>query len=305
MKLLYLSILSFIFIGSSTLAISTWRFFPTRSNNSKLPEVKAYETQLPQLPELIKNSPIPTFSAYAVLAQDVDSGVVLFEKNPDLELLPASTTKIITSLVALDYYSLADVLEVGNIRVEGQKMNLVVGEKISVANLIYGLLVYSANDAAEVLAGNYPGGRESFITAMNLKAGELGLAHTSFENPSGLDGSEQYTTARDLVRAAGFAMKSPFFRRVVSTKEVTVGSSDGIYSHRMVNINELLDSVDGVLGIKTGWTENARENLVTYVDRNDRRVVLVVLGSMDRFGETKELIEWIFSNFAWRKIGNY
>ena len=305
MRLLILSILSFIFIGSSTLAISVWNFFPSQVVKPRSPEVKAAYTNMPPLPENVGGQQQPVFSAYAALAVDVDSQVIFLEKNPDLELLPASTTKIITSLVAMDYYSLEDILRVGQFTIEGQKMNLVTGEEISVKNLIYGLLVYSANDAAEVLAMNYPGGRDSFVTAMNLKTKELGLEHTSFENPTGLDGYSQFTTARDLVRVASVAIQDPFFRQVVGTKEITVESYDKRFVHKMNNINELLGKVDGVLGIKTGWTENARENLVAYIERGNRRVITVVLGSQDRFGETKDLIEWIFGNFAWREVPDF
>ncbi len=252
-------------------------------------------------PVFLGNAAFPVVSAQAVLAVDLNSGATLYEKDPDKELLPASTTKIITALVAMDYYYDDQILEVKGIKTEGQKMGLVEGEKIRVADLLDGLLVYSANDAAEVLAENYGYGREDFIAAMNRKAKELYLDNSVFTNPTGLDtnGDEITSTARDLIKVSETAMKNPEFAGIVGTKEITVTSIDGKISHKLANLNELLGKVPGVLGIKTGWTESARENLVTYVERDGRKVILAVLGSQDRFGETKELIDWIFANYYW------
>ena len=207
-----------------------------------------------------------------------------------------------TALVSLDTYSSDQVLKVGKINIVGQKMGLVWGEEIKFIDLLKGLLIYSSNDAAEVLANNHPGGRELFIALMNKKAKDLGLNNTHFSNPSGLDEFNHYSTARDLITISKVAMKDPVFSKIVGTKEELVKSVNGKMSHKLVNINKLLGSVDGVLGVKTGWTENARENLVTYIDRNGKKVMIVVLGSSDRFGETKELIDWIYSNYSWEKV---
>ena len=295
-----MSLASFVFIAIFTLGISIGSVYPSNSlrNNSPV-RVKAYETQV-ILPKFTGEEHFPDLSSYAVLAVDIDSDSILYQKNSDIRMLPASTTKIITALVAMDYYLPEDILVVPDFLVEGQKMKLVAGEEISVGNLIYGLLVYSANDAAETLARNYPGGRDSFITAMNLKSREFGLNDTYFENPTGFDANQQYTTAEDLVKVASEAIKDPFFKEVVATKEITVESTDGKYVHKLSNINKLLGEVEGVTGIKTGWTENARENLVTYIERNGRKIITVVLSSQDRFGDTKALIDWIFANYTWQ-----
>lgn len=301
MRRLYISAFSFVFIAVLTLSLQVGSF---RSNKpSKVgdisPQVQAYEASIP-LPELTGNQAFPNISSYAIYAIDLDSNTILFERNSNYRLLPASTTKIVTALVAMDYYSLEDILLVPKFSIDGQKMNLVPGENISVRNLIYGILVYSANDAAEVLARNYPGGRDSFITAMNLKVWEFGLRDSFFENPTGFDGVMQYTTASDLVKVAAYAMQNSFFKEAVGTKEIVVGSEDGNYIHSLNNINELLGKVDGVMGIKTGWTENARENLVTYIERDGRKIIIVVLNSQDRFGDTEAIIEWIFLNYSWK-----
>lgn len=296
LNLLYLALLSFVFITSTALALS--------GSGEKLVEKISFSGQkvYPPVPVLLGDSFFPIVSAQAALAVDLTSGVTLYEKEPDKPLLPASTTKIVTALVAMDIYPDDAVLEAKEVKVEGQKMGLIKGEKIKVADLLYGLLVYSANDAAEVLAQNFPGGRDAFVMAMNKKAKELNLENSSFKNPTGLDGDGHITTARDLIRVATVAMENAEFAKIVATKETVVKSENGKIAHKLTNINELLGVVDGVLGVKTGWTENARENLVTYIEREDKRVMIALLGSQDRFGETKELIDWIFANYSWQQV---
>jgi D-alanyl-D-alanine carboxypeptidase (penicillin-binding protein 5/6) len=295
-SLFYLALISFVFIASSALALVP------KSQQIVSRRVLTSQKIYSPLPTLGEHSNFPIISAQAALAIDLDSGISLYEKEPDKALLPASTTKIITALVSLDNYSEDEVLAVLNPVVDGQKMGLVRGEEIKVIDLLYGLLVYSANDAAEVLAQNYPGGREVFIEAMNAKAKSLSLFNSTFKNPAGLDGNGHTTTARDLIRVSQVAMRNPLFAEIVGTKEKTVESTDGKIAHRLVNINELLGSVDGVLGVKTGWTENARENLVTYLERDGHKIMIALLGSQDRFGETRELIDWIFASYEWEEV---
>lgn len=300
MRGLYFSIIVFVFIASLTLiiSVSSLSFTDLSSGRRVETQVKAYETSI-STPQLIGKESLPELSSNAILAVDLDSGTILYQKNPDTRLLPASTAKVVTALVAMDYYSLDDILTVPEFSIEGQKMKLIPGEVMTVRDLIYGILVYSANDAAETLARNYPGGKESFVTAMNLKVQDLGLKDTFFENPIGFDGANQYTTAMDLFKIAEYAIQKPFFKEVVGTKEITVGSADGKYVHRLNNINKLIGEIEGVVGIKTGWTENAMENLVTYVERDNNKLITVVLGSQDRFGDTEALIDWIYTNYSW------
>ena len=293
---LYLLMLAFVLILTSVISMTQpqspiYSFVSAKNERSFAP-----------LPALTDTSTFPVLSGEAALSVDLDSGVALYEKNPDSSLLPASTTKIVTALVAMDYYPLDAVLKVGRVTITGQKMGLKAGEEMSVNDLLYGLLVYSANDAAEVLAENYPGGRDGFIFAMNAKAEGLSLTNTFFRNPTGLDGADQVTTARDLIRVSTVAMRNPKFGEIVGTKEKTVASVDGAVKHKLANINELVGVVPGVLGVKTGWTESARENLVTYIERDGHKVMIALLGSQDRFGETKELIDWIFANYLWKEV---
>lgn len=296
-NLLYLSVLAFILISTTAIALNTdisdviTYVYPQKIT-------KAYS----DLPVLNENAKYPILSAQSVMAVDLTSGVTLYEKDPNKALLPASTTKILTALVAIDTYELEQVLKVGRINVEGQKMGLVAGEEIKFIDLLNGLLIYSANDAAEVLAQNHPGGRALFIGLMNKKVKDLGLTNSHFTNPVGLDDGAQYSTARDLIVVAKYAMQNSLFSEIVGTKEKIVKSVDGKFIHRLINLNKLLGTVEGVKGVKTGWTENARENLVTYVERDNRKVMIVVLGSSDRFGETKELVEWVYSNYKWEEV---
>jgi D-alanyl-D-alanine carboxypeptidase (penicillin-binding protein 5/6) len=295
---LYLIILTFVFVSTSALAIS-----------GNIPPVRQFikpiiqpPKNFPPNPVLAASSSFPIISAQGTLAVDLDSGISLYEKNPDTKLLPASTTKIVTALVALDSYPLDQIVTIGKINVVGQKMGLFQGEKISVENLLYGLLVFSANDAAEALADSFPGGTDAFIAAMNAKAKDLSMVNSVFQNPAGIDGVSQITTAKDLVRVSEVAMRNPTFSKIVGTRSISFSDVSGKIKYNLKNINQLLGAVPGVLGVKTGWTENARENLVTYIERGGHKVMIAVLGSQDRFGETKELIDWIFANYKWEEV---
>jgi D-alanyl-D-alanine carboxypeptidase (penicillin-binding protein 5/6) len=263
---------------------------------------KTTEYSVSDLPLIKDKNSFPLLTAQGVYAYDIDSGVVFYEKSADQILFPASTTKIVTALVALDAYEADEVLNAGTVKVNGSRMGLSWFENMTAHDLLYGLLVLSANDAAEVLASNYEGGREAFIKAMNLKARELHAYNTNFENPSGLDQTGQMTTAKDLARIASQAMLVPEFAEIVGTKEYLAKNVEGNIIHPLANRNELLGEVEGVLGVKTGWTEQARENLVTYVDRDGRRIIVSLLGSQDRFSESKTLVEWIYDNFEWKDV---
>jgi len=261
-----------------------------------------YAGEVSAMPVLKEGKTVPILTAQGVIAADMDSAVILYEKNPDLKLFPASTTKIMTALVVMELYNLNDVVTVNHEKVIGQNMKLYPGENISVYNLLQGLLIFSANDAAEALANHHPIGREGFVSAMNQKAQSLSLTNTHFVNPTGLDDVGHFSTARDLVRLSEVAMRNPVFAEIVGTKQKMVSNKENTYNHNLTNINELLGKVEGVEGIKTGWTENARENLVTYVNRDGKRIIIALLGSQDRFGETTKLLDWIYDSYVWQDI---
>lgn len=295
-RLMYLALAALVFVISFALSIG-----PTGQKQIFRPLIPAIsKSSLPVLTG--NNNSFPIISSQGAIAVDEGSGVSLYEKDADLPLFPASTTKIATALVAMDYYKPGEVIEVPQFSSEGQQMGLVKGEKLTGRDLFDGLLIYSANDAAEVLAAAYPGGRDAFVAAMNKKAEALNLQHTHFANPTGLDQDGHVSTARDMIRLAQVAMKNPLFAEIVGTKEKTIKSQDGKMVYNLKNINQLLGKVEGVDGVKTGWTENARENLVTHVKRNGKDVILAILGSQDRFGETTEVINWIFSNYTWKSV---
>ncbi len=241
----------------------------------------------------------PILSAQSVVVVDLDSDIYLYEKNPDNPMLPASLTKLITALVALDHFPLDQRLVFSGRYVEGQKMGLVKGESLTVEDALRALLVYSANDAAYLLAENYPGGVGAFVSAMNEKVLSLGANSTHFENPTGFDGGSHKTTALDLVKISKICLKNEKLMEMVSKREVTIVNPFLGKQYYLQNTNQLLGEVDGVLGLKTGWTENARENLITYYQKDDKRILFVLLGSQDRFGETKELINWVLGSYDW------
>lgn len=241
----------------------------------------------------------PKFSAGAVLTEDVNLNKVLFSKNSHDHLSPASTTKIMTALVGIEYFKPADVLLVPEgAMVGGSNMGLSVGETLTFRSLLYGMLLNSGNDAAYTIALNFPGGFDGFVAKMNEKVSQLNLTDTHFQNPAGFDGSAHYSSAHDLAVIAKEVIKDPTLARVVSTKETSVMSLDKTKNHPLKNLNKLL-SEPGMIGVKTGYTEKAGENLVGLVERDGHRVLTVVLNSTDRFGETKSLIDWIFANFTW------
>lgn len=301
MKLLYIALLSTVFIGSFIVG------FSYRAKQAGVSRLKLYNigsaSALPVLANSNPSVPPPVFSGQGIIAIDADSGVILYQKGADNQLYPASTTKIITALVGIDYYRASEVLTVVNPNVEGQKMGLVKGEQLTFDTLLNGLLIYSANDSAMTLADNYPGGRDAFIDAMNAKAQGLHLDHSHFANPVGLDDPAQVTTARDMVRVAQVAMQNPYFAKIVGTKEKVLADVSGKLTYDLTNVNQLLGTIPGVIGVKTGYTEGARENLVTDVNRSGHDVFIALLGSEDRFGETTELINWIYGNYVWQPVG--
>lgn len=292
-RLMYLTMLAFVFIASFSFGASE----PKETQNAIYYKVRE---DLSAVPILKFGHDIPLFSAQGAMAIDIDSRVILFQKEPDLSLLPASTTKIMTALVAMDYFDENSPLLVNGISVEGRKMGLYSGEELKFDDLLNAMLIYSANDAAEVIADNYPGGREAFISAMNQKATKLGLVNTIFSNPAGLDAFDNVSTAKDMIKLTEIALRNKHFSEIVGTQEKILTDSSGTMNYRLTNTNELLGKVNGVLGVKTGWTEGARENLITYVERDNKRILIALLGSQDRFGETENLIEWIFESYDWR-----
>lgn len=207
-----------------------------------------------------------------------------------------------TALVALSAYNLDEVLTVRSASgALGQSIHLSAGDKLTFENLLYGLLVGSGNDTAVALAENFPGGYTQFVGRMNQMARDLNLKSTHFTNVTGLYNPDHYTSAADLTLIAREAIENATIRKIVSTKNITFTDTTGSKKFVLESTNKLL-GVDGVRGLKTGWTPESGECLVTLVTRDGKSILVVLLGSEDRFGESIKLIDWVYDNFDWNQI---
>jgi D-alanyl-D-alanine carboxypeptidase (penicillin-binding protein 5/6) len=255
-------------------------------------------------PYPVKNTNIdpPAVSAKSVLIIDADSWVTLYQKQANFQIAPASTAKLITALTVLDYCDPDTYLQVSNIKTEGSQINLKQGEKFKVVDLLKALLISSANDAAIALAQNCKPDNATFVEAMNQKAKSLHLDSSNFTNPTGLDGVNNFSTAYDLALVSKAAIGNILISEIVSTKSATIFNASSSSSYKLHNLNLLLDSTPGVLGIKTGTTDNAKENLITLTERDGHKIIVVLLSSTDRFTESRLMIDWAFGNFSWKNL---
>lgn len=265
----------------------------------------AYNRSLFQKKELsvaLKTNPVPILkyqyypevSAEGVYVVDIPSFTPVFKRNEKEKFLPASTVKIITSLVAFDVYKPGEVIQIKDVKPDGQVMGLVASERITVENLLYGLLVQSGNDASFALAEHY--GYETFINRMNKKARQIGMKNSTFKNPAGLDENDQFVSPYDMALAARVLLQNPYLSKIVSTKEIIILDEDFRYSHKLTNVNKLLGEIQGIGGLKTGYTENAGENLVSFYKKNGHQFIIVILKSLDRFTDTKQIVTWVDNN---------
>ncbi len=250
---------------------------------------------------VIKTQFVPKISATGAIIMDADSKVVLYSKNPDIRFSPASTTKLMTALTALDIFNPTDILTVKIASREGSIIGLVSGETLSLESLIYAMLLPSANDAAYTIAQNYPAGYEKFIDLMNSKAKDLELSSTHYGDPAGLMDSQNYTTPFDLARLASFAVSNPLIKDVVATKQKVITDTTGTYVYRVENLNELL-GVDGVNGVKTGYTQEAGQVLVTSKVEKGKTIIIVIMGSENRFLDTQKLLDLVHDNLSFLSI---
>jgi serine-type D-Ala-D-Ala carboxypeptidase (penicillin-binding protein 5/6) len=262
-------------------------------------EVAEQEQVKPVVKRISQTNPA-WVTARGVAIYDLQSWTLLYGKNETAELLPASTTKIMTALVALEIFDPQELVTITRAdRTVGQTASLVPGEQFSVEDLLYALLLNSGNDAALNLAAHDPQGYADFVERMNARAAAMGLTHTRFANVSGLESPFHYSSAQDLAMITKVALENRFFRTIVATPSHTITSRSTRTTKRLVNLNQLLTSVEGVKGVKTGTTPQAGQCLITLVERDGHEVLIVVLGSQDRYQETTELIEWVYSSFRW------
>lgn len=259
--------------------------------------------EVAQIPSFVGPNVEPVIEAASAFVMDRASGVILYEKAAHDALPMASLTKIMTAIVILEHHDLDEIVTVNN-TYPGQELGVRIWltqyEKITVEDLLTGLLVRSGGDAAMALAEHHSGTVEAFVEAMNDKAVELGLKNTHFKNPIGLDEEGHVSTAFDLAIMTKHALKNPTFRYIVTLKRATVKSADGRFSHSFDNTNYLLSSYLDVRGVKTGTTEAAGPSLINLARNNDgHEVIAVVLNSPARFTENKRLIDWSFRNYEW------
>ena len=242
----------------------------------------------------------PKINARAAVIYDRKSKKIIWGKKENERRPMASTTKIMTAIVVLEHANLNDTVTVSKKSggTGGSRLGLKAGDKITVENLLYGLLLVSGNDAAVALAEYVGGSVEGFAKMMNEKAEELGLKDTHFVTPHGLDMQEHYTTALELAKMADYALNIKKFAQIVNTKNITISINGR--SKNLKNTNELLGNLYGVNGVKTGFTNGANRCLVTSVNRDGMNIITVVLGAdtkKDRTNDSVKLIEFAYQNY--------
>lgn len=239
----------------------------------------------------------PKLTAESAVSVDITENKLIYEKNAYQKRPVASTIKIMTAILALENLDLDQKITISSsaASIGEDVMISTAGERYTLRDLLHGLIMLSANDAAEAIAESTFYRRELFITMMNSKASEIGLKNTKFVNPTGLDGDgEHYSTAADLTQMAKYAMKIPYFRELAKTKEYQIEISPEHKGQYIYNQTNLLGTYPGVEGIKTGYTPDAGLCLVTYAQNGGHEIIAVVLGSTDRRGDMKKLLDLSF-----------
>ncbi|MCR4329800.1 MAG: hypothetical protein NUV65_04635 [Candidatus Roizmanbacteria bacterium] len=284
------------------LCIFSFVFYPGKNTLLSLyvqdPNAFVQKKQLQFIPlplaHLIQNTEQPYITASSYLVIDALSFTPVLWKNENTLRLPASTVKMATALTAVSLYPLDASLTVRTTIDQEVLMGLESGDKISTLNLLYGTLVSSANDAAYTLAENDPNGVSAFVKKMNVLAQDLHMKNTYFTNPIGFDTNGEKTTAHDLALLAQHFSTVPLLMNIVSTRDITPSNLTYTRWYPITSINQLISTVPGVGGIKTGYTEGAGENLVTYYRaQGTHPFIIIVMGSEDRFQDTRLLISYL------------
>ena len=250
--------------------------------------------------------PDENLTARAALLMDAGTGRILYQKEADLRLPPASTTKVMTAIMTLESgHKLTESLTVSKeaTRMPASKLHLRPGQTMSIEELLYSIMLASANDASVVLAEGIGGSVENFTDKMTKKAHELGATNSNFTNPHGLTAPDHYSTVRDLAILFRYAMRNALFREIVQTKFSSVNST-ALVRKKVVprrisvrNHNRLLWDFDGALGGKTGYTVAAKKCFVGAVQRDGVTLIVAILGARDQWGDTKRLLHHGFENY--------
>ena len=254
--------------------------------------LQTYELQAP-------TPAVPAIKAKAAYVVDLDTGIVLYQLSSHRRLAPASLTKVVTALVALDLMPLDRVVTVpasiNQLPWDSTRMGLRVGEQVTVRELLYGLFLNSGNDAAVTLASAaLP--EPAFVDRMNAKAASLGMTDTHFENPIGLDNPSHYTSAADLAKAAmALDSQHPEVAGIAAVRSITLAGTTTHHAYPLYNLNQLLRTYSGATGLKTGWTGQAGGCLIATAARNGEHLLVVVLGSPSVFKEAAALLDFGFA----------
>ncbi len=252
-------------------------------------------------PELFAIIEQPQLTARSVLAYDYQSGTFLYTHNFDHRLPVASLTKLVAALVVMESGRLDEIVEVqeADIRVIGPNTGLVAGEKIKVSELLKAMLISSHNDSTRALVRHVGGSIDNFVRLMNVKARALGMTNTNFANPIGFDDPQHYSSAHDMVQALEVFLKNETLNEIVRTAETEIKAENLSYPHKLTTTNKLLLEDPSVIGVKTGYTSEAKGNLVVRSVKGRADIVTIVLGSDDREGDTRKILDWIYSVYRW------
>lgn len=238
-------------------------------------------------------------NARAAALIDVTSGRILYSYHGDEELPIASLTKIMTAIVAIEEGKMEDIVKVSKTAYakEGSSLYLQLGEEMSLENMLYGLMLRSGNDAATAIAEHIGGSEEGFVHLMNEKVKFLGLEHTHFVNPHGLDGNGHYSSANDLAQMTAYAMHNPIFKEIVKTPSKTVPNPNDPWDYKWGNKNKMLRLYEGADGVKTGYTKIAKRTLVSSATRENQQLVAVTINDGDDWNDHRKLLDYGFANF--------
>jgi len=246
----------------------------------------------------------PSTSARGSVLMEMNTGRVLYAKNPHEKMPMASTTKIMTAILALERGNLSDIVTVSRNAsgVEGSSIYLAVGEQLTLEQLLYGLMLSSGNDAAVAIAEHIGGSVEKFVEMMNQKAKEIGARNTHFMNPHGLHHQDHYTTAYDLALISAYAMKNPKFVEIVSTKYYKIPWPGHAWDRVLKNKNALLWDYEGANGIKTGYTKISRRCLASAALRDNMQLICIVLDCQPWFDDSMAILDYGFKEYKAHEV---
>jgi D-alanyl-D-alanine carboxypeptidase len=273
---------------------------PLLATPTPLPPPTATATRPPAPPVRVRTLPAPQITAEMAVIVDEASGAVLWGHDEHREVAPASLTKIVTAMVAIE---LGDPRARVTVDVDSRAMHdstvmgLRPGEEVSLEDLLYGLMLPSGNDAALAIARHIAGSDERFVELMNARVRALGLQHTQFRNPHGLDAEGHYSSPYDMAMLARAAMRDPLFQRLAAAKEWEC--SGLLQSYRLVNLNRLLWRYPGADGVKIGYTDDAGRTMVVSATRDGHRVYASFMRSRDLVRDGTALLDWAFGSYVW------